>query len=72
MDSGNARFIQNILLGLGAVFLVAGLIRQWPVIGKSYAEFIGGSGYLSLLLGLLLIVLGCSTRLLTGSEKDSN
>ena len=72
MDSGNSRFIQKILLGLGALFLIAGLVRQWPVLGSSYEEFTGGSGYLSLLLGLLLIVLGCSTRLLIESEKDPN
>jgi hypothetical protein len=63
--------IQKILFALGSIFVVVGIIRQWPILGKTYMEFIEGSGYLSLMLGLIMIVLGFSVPLLTGDEKDS-
>ena len=58
-----------ILVGLGSVFILVGIIRQWPIAGKSYMEFIEGDGYLSLMLGLIMVVLGASVRLLIGQEK---
>jgi len=33
-------------------------------------EFIEGKGYLALMLGLIMIVLGFSAPLLIGNEKD--
>ena len=62
---------QKILFALGSIFVVVGIIRQWPIPGKTYMEFIEGSGYLSLMLGLIMIVLGFSVPLLIGDEKDS-
>ena len=62
---------QKILFALGSIFVVVGIIRQWPILGKTYMEFIEGSGYLSLMLGLIMIVLGFSVPLLMGDEKDS-
>ena len=59
-----------ILVGLGSVFILVGIIRQWPIAGKSYMEFIEGDGYLSLMLGLIMILLGASVRLLIGQEKE--
>jgi len=62
--------MKKILVGLGSVFILVGIIRQWPILGKSYMEFIEGDGYLSLMIGLIMIVLGASVRLLIGQEKE--
>tara|TARA_B100000029_G_C16784206_1_gene670478 strand:- start:114 stop:353 length:240 start_codon:yes stop_codon:yes gene_type:complete len=62
---------KKILLGIGSVFLVIGIVRQWPILGKTYMEFIEGEGYLSLMLGLIMIVLSFSVPLLLGDEEDS-
>ena len=62
--------MKKILVGLGSVFILVGIIRQWPLAGKSYMEFIEGDGYLSLMLGLIMILLGASVRLLIGQEKE--
>ena len=61
--------IKKALIGLGGVFIVVGVIRQWPIAGKSYMEFIEGEGYLALMLGLIMTVLGISVKLLIGQEK---
>ena len=63
-------WMKIILVGLGSVFILVGIIRQWPLAGKSYMEFIEGDGYLSLMLGLIMILLGASVRLLIGQEKE--
>ena len=63
-------WMKKILVGLGSVFILAGIIRQWPIPGKSYMEFIEGEGYLSLMIGLIMIVLGASVGLLIGQEKE--
>ena len=63
-------WMKKLLTGLGAVFVVVGIIRQWPIVGKSYMEFIQGDGYLTLMLGLIMIVLGISVRLLIGQRKE--
>jgi len=63
-------WMKKILVGLGSVFILVGIIRQWPIPGKSYMEFIEGDGYLSLMIGLIMIVLGASVRLLVGQEKE--
>ncbi|MBM14763.1 MAG: hypothetical protein CMH75_01510 [Nitrospina sp.] len=70
IQSQNIRWIKKILFGLGSVFIIVGIIRQWPILGKTYMEFIEGKGYLSLMLGLIMIVLGFSAPLLIGNEKD--
>ena len=62
--------IKKVLIGLGGVFIVVGVIRQWPIAGKSYMEFIEGEGYLALMLGLIMAVLGISVKLLIGQEKE--
>ena len=64
------RWMKKLLIGLGAVFVVVGTIRQWPIAGKSYMEFIEGDGYLTLMLGLIMTVLGVSVKLLIGQEKE--
>ena len=63
-------WMKKILVGFGSVFILVGIIRQWPISGKSYMEFIEGDGYLSLMIGLIMIVLGASVRLLIGQEKE--
>ena len=63
-------WMKIILIGLGSVFILVGIIRQWPIAEKSYMEFIEGDGYLSLMLGLIMILLGASVRLLIGQEKE--
>jgi len=67
-DSG---WMKKVLFVLGAIFVVIGIIRQWPLAGKTYMEFIEGKGYLALMLGLIMIVLGFSVPLLMGDEEDS-
>ena len=62
--------IKRVLIGLGGVFIVVGVVRQWPIAGKSYMEFIEGEGYLALVLGLIMAVLGISVKLLIGQEKE--
>ena len=64
-------FIKKLLFALGAVFVLVGIIRQWPLAGKTYMDFIEGKGYLALMLGLIMIVLGFSVPLLMGDDKDS-
>ena len=64
------RWTKKVLFGLGSIFVTVGVIRQWPILGKTYMEFIEGKGYLSLMLGLIMIVLGFSVPLLLGDEKD--
>jgi hypothetical protein len=70
-ETKSIQLIKKILFALGSVFVVIGIVRQWPIIGKTYMEFIEGDGYLSLMLGLIMIVLGFSVPLLMGEEKDS-
>lgn len=62
-------WMKKVLTGLGVVFFIVGIIRQWPITEKSYMQFIQGDGYLTLMLGLIMIVLGISIRLLIGQEK---
>ena len=63
-------WMKRFLTVLGTVCAVIGIIRQWPIVGKSYMEFIEGDGYLTLMLGLIMIVLGISVKLLIGQEKE--
>ena len=62
--------IKKILIGLGIIFIIVGVIRQWPIAGKSYMEFIEGDGYLALMLGFIMTILGISVNLLIGQEKE--
>ena len=62
--------MKKVLIGLGGIFIVVGVIRQWPIAGKSYMEFVEGEGYLALMLGLIMTVLGISVKLLIGQEKE--
>ena len=64
------RWTKKVLFGLGSIFVIVGITRQWPILGKTYMEFIEGKGYLSLILGFIMLVLGFSVPLLIGSEKD--
>ena len=38
----SVRWTKKVLFGLGLVFVTVGIIRQWPILGKSYMEFIEG------------------------------
>ena len=69
LEERGIRWIKKLLTGLGTVFVLAGIVWQWPIAGKSYMEFIQGDGYLPLMLGLIMVVLGISVRLLIGQEK---
>jgi hypothetical protein len=61
--------IKKTLIGIGLSFIMIGVIRQWPIAGKSYMEFIEGEGYLTLMLGLIMAVLGISAKLIIGQEN---
>ena len=61
---------RKVLIGLGVIFILVGTTRQWPIAGKSYMEFIEGEGYLALMLGLIMTVLGVSVKLLIGQQKE--
>jgi len=50
-DENSIRWMKIVLFGLGCVFILVGLIRQWPIVEKTYMQFIEGDGYLSLMLG---------------------
>ena len=65
------QWTKKVLFGLGSVFVVVGIIRQWPILGKTYMEFIEGKGYLSLMLGLIMIVLGFSVPLFLDNEENT-
>ncbi len=63
--------MRKILLGIGGIFVLVGLVRQWPLAEKTYMQFIEGDGYMSLMMGLIIIVLAFATKLLVGQENDS-
>ena len=69
-EERSINLMKKVLIGLGGIFIVVGVIRQWPIAGKSYMEFIEGEGYLALMLGLIMVVLGVSVKLLIGQEKE--
>ena len=64
--------MKKLLFVLGAVFVVVGIVRQWPLAGKTYMEFIEGKGYLALMLGLIMIVLSFAVPLLMGDEEEDS
>jgi ABC-type Co2+ transport system permease subunit len=69
-EERSINLMKKVLIGLGGIFILVGIIRQWPIVGKSYMEFIEGEGYLALMLGLIMTVLGISVKLLIGHEKQ--
>ena len=69
-EERSINLMKKVLIGLGGIFIVVGVIRQWPIAGKSYMEFIEGEGYLALMLGLIMTVLGISVKLLIGQGKE--
>ena len=69
-EEHSINLIKKVLIGLGVIFIVVGIIRQWPIVEKSYMEFIEGEGYLALMLGLIMTVLGVSVKLLIGQQKE--
>ena len=69
-EERSINLMKKVLIGLGGIFILVGVIRQWPIAGKSYMEFIEGEGYLALMLGLIMTVLGISVKLLIGQEKE--
>ena len=69
-EEHSINLIKKVLIGLGVIFILAGIIRQWPIAGKSYMEFIEGEGYLALMLGLIMTVLGVSVKLLISQQKE--
>ena len=70
IEEHSINLIKKVLIGLGLIFILVGIIRQWPIVGKSYMEFIEGGGYLTLMLGLIMTVLGISVKLLIGQQKE--
>ena len=70
IEERSINLMEKVLIGLGGIFILVGVIRQWPIAGKSYMEFIEGEGYLALMLGLIMTVLGISVKLLIGQEKE--
>ena len=66
----SSNWMNKVLFLLGTIFVVVGIVRQWPLAGKTYMEFIEGKGYLALMLGLIMIVLGFSVPLLMGDEDS--
>ena len=70
-EEQSLQFMKKLLLGLGGIFVLVGLVRQWPLAGKTYMQFIEGDGYMSLMMGLIIIVLAFAIKLLAGQENDS-
>ena len=71
VEETSIRWVRTALFGLGGLFVLTGVVRQWPIVGKTYMQFIEGPGYLSLMLGLIMIVLGFSVRLFLGEDEAS-
>ena len=69
-EEHSINLIKKALIWLGVIFILVGIFRQWPIVGKSYIEFIEGEGYLALMLGLIMTVLGASVKLLIGQQKE--
>ena len=69
-EERSINLMKKVLIGLGGIFIVVGIIRQWPIAGNSYMEFIEGEGYLALMIGLIMTVLVISVKLLIGQEKE--
>ena len=69
-EEHSINLVKKVLIGLGLIFILVGIIRQWPITGKSYMEFIEGEGYLALMLGIIMTVLGVSVKLLIGQQKE--
>ena len=67
-DKQQTLWIKRVLISLGGILVLVGIVLQWPALGGTYMEFIEGRGYLSLMLGLIMIVLGFSVRLLMEEE----
>jgi len=61
---------QRIVAGAGVILFLVGVVRQWPIYGKTYRQFIEGDGYLAFMVGLITIILGLSIRLFTGDFYD--
>jgi hypothetical protein len=70
-EEKSLQFMRKILLGIGGIFVLVGLVRQWPLAEKTYMQFIEGDGYMSLMMGLIIIVLAFAIKLLVGQENDS-
>ncbi len=66
----SSNWMKKLLFVLGTILVVVGIVRQWPLAGKTYMEFIEGKGYLALMLGLIMIVLGFAVPLLMGDEDS--
>jgi vacuolar-type H+-ATPase subunit I/STV1 len=64
------KIIKYALLGIGSISFIVGLIRQWPVLGKGYMAFIEGNGYMALIMGLIIIILGFSVRLFVIDDAE--
>jgi hypothetical protein len=62
--------MKKIMVLGGVLFVLIGLFLQWPITDKSYMEFIEGKGYIPLILGLIMIILGFSVRLLMGTDEE--
>ena len=69
-EEHSINLIKKALIWLGVIFILVGIFRQWPIVGKSYMEFIDGEGYLALMLGLIMTILGASVKLLIGQQKE--
>jgi hypothetical protein len=70
-EEKSLQFMRKILLGIGGIFVLVDLVRQWPLAEKTYMQFIEGDGYMSLMMGLIIIVLAFAIKLLVGQENDS-
>tara|TARA_B100000959_G_scaffold282350_1_gene348540 strand:- start:6321 stop:6584 length:264 start_codon:yes stop_codon:yes gene_type:complete len=64
------KIIKCTMLGIGTISFIVGLIRQWPVLGKGYVPFIEGKGYMALIMGLIIIILGFSVRLFVIEDEE--
>ena len=69
-EEKSLRLMKKILVSGGGVCFLVGLGFQWPIVGKTYLQFIEGDGYMFVILGLIMIVLGFSIRLLAGETED--
>lgn len=63
---------RKIVMWFGFVLVLIGVIRQWPIYGKSYLQFIEGDGYLPLMVGIITVILGLSIHILIDDYHEDH
>ncbi|MBI5187143.1 MAG: hypothetical protein HZA01_15670 [Nitrospinae bacterium] len=63
---------RKIVMCFGLILVLIGIIRQWPIYGKSYLQFIESDGYLPLMVGIITVILGLSIHILIDDYHEDH